>query len=301
MKKQVDIISSSSINKEKWNDCVRNSSSPVIYAYSFYLDQLAANWHGIVVNDYEAVFPLPWKTKFGIRYSYHVPFIQQLGVFCKSNFDVQEEMLNNLFRFVRYGDYIFNYGNSAIKNTIKHNNFVLHLFNSYNDIAAGYKKDLVQNLKKAGKENLLYAYEPVTAAIELYQDLYSSRTAHVMSADYDNFLSLCKTLAKAGNAFARKICNEKNETLAVALLLKDEHRLYNMMNSSTEAGRKTEANHLLFDKIFGEFAGTNLLFDFEGSDIPGVKSFYEKFGAENQPYYSIHFNRLPFPLRLLKK
>ena len=81
MKKQIDIISSSSINREKWNNCIRNSSNPIIYAYSYYLDHIAENWHGVIVNDYEAVLPIPWKRKFGIRYCYHIPFVQQLGIF----------------------------------------------------------------------------------------------------------------------------------------------------------------------------------------------------------------------------
>jgi hypothetical protein len=73
------------------------------------------------------------------------------------------------------------------------------------------------------------------------------------------------------------------------------------MNSTTEAGRKMEANHFLLNSILQQFAGSNLIFDFEGSDIPGVKIFYEKFGAVNQRYYKMHFNQFPFPLNLLKR
>jgi hypothetical protein len=77
--------------------------------------------------------------------------------------------------------------------------------------------------------------------------------------------------------------------------------LYNLMNSTTNAGRKTGANHFLFDEIFKEFAASNLVFDFEGSDIPGVKIFYEKFGAANQPYYRLHFNKLPPLIKWIKQ
>jgi hypothetical protein len=57
----------------------------------------------------------------------------------------------------------------------------------------------------------------------------------------------------------------------------------------------------LYDKILEEFTETPLLFDFEGSDLPGIKSFYEKFGATNQPYFHWHFNQLPFFLKRIKK
>ena len=74
-----------------------------------------------------------------------------------------------------------------------------------------------------------------------------------------------------------------------------------MASSTADAGRKTGANHLLFDNIIREYSGKNLILDFEGSDIGGIKSFYKKFGAVNQPYFTWHFNKLPWPLRLFKQ
>ncbi len=89
--------------------------------------------------------------------------------------------------------------------------------------------------------------------------------------------------------------------MATSLLLRDEKRLYNMMNTTTLAGRKKESNHFLLNAIIEEFSGQDLVFDFEGSDLPGVKSFYESFGPINQPYYKIKYNQLPSLVRLLKK
>ena len=89
--------------------------------------------------------------------------------------------------------------------------------------------------------------------------------------------------------------------VAAALLLKDNKRIYNIMNVVTEEGRKKEANYFLMNNIIQEFAGTELIFDLEGSDLPGVKSFYQKFGAINQPYFHWHFNDLPWYIKLVKK
>ena len=74
-----------------------------------------------------------------------------------------------------------------------------------------------------------------------------------------------------------------------------------MINSNFPEGRSNETNYLLLSSIWKEFAQTGLLFDFEGSDTPGIKTFYKKFGSTNQQYYSIHFNNLLWPIRLLKK
>ena len=73
------------------------------------------------------------------------------------------------------------------------------------------------------------------------------------------------------------------------------------MPTTTPLGRKQYAMHFLLDNLFKEYAGTTRLFDFEGSDLAGVKKFYEQFGSINQPYLHWHFNHLPWWLRLIKK
>ncbi len=301
---RIEIIPANHIDKMKWDACINNSNSPLIYATTFYLDYIADNWHGIVVNDYDCIMPIVWRIKYGIRYCYDVPFTQQLGWFQqRANIITAADLLKILFSFSKYGDYTFNFRNAeTISDAAFCNNYILPLSQSYAEITNRYSNDLVNNLKKAGKENFIYSpEESFETAVNFYQQLYQSRTPHVSNNDFQKFKNLCAFLAKQGNVIVRKVCNGKNELLSIVLLLKYGNRLYNMMNSTTAEGRKTEANHFLFDHIFQEFAGIDLLFDFEGSDIPGIRKFYEKFGAVNQPYAILHFNHLPFPLKLLKR
>ncbi|HXL58697.1 MAG TPA: hypothetical protein VN958_20685 [Chitinophagaceae bacterium] len=302
MSSAVEIIPSHQINKSKWDACICSSSNALIYATSFYLDHMADNWHGIVVSDYDCVMPLPWRKKFGIKYCYDIPFIQQLGWFEQHQINNLLLLIKKFFGFYSYGDYAFNFHNTQkITNASICSNYVLDLSKSYNRLKENYNTDLIYNLKKAYKQELTYSHGEYNTAIDLYKDLYKQRMLHVSDKDFKNLRLLCSYLSKSNNVVVRNILNVKNELLAIALLLKDEKRLYNMMNSTTEGGRKTEANHFLFDSIFKEFSESNLLFDFEGSDIPGIKNFYEKFGAVNQPYYKLYFNHLPFPFNILKR
>ena len=97
MDKAIKILNPDQINKASWDACVRNSSNSLIYAFSFYLDAICENWSGIILNDYEAVMPVPWKKKFGIIYCYEVPFIQQLGWFSNN-----EDDFNDVFFYHPY-------------------------------------------------------------------------------------------------------------------------------------------------------------------------------------------------------
>jgi hypothetical protein len=302
MSPEIEILPSHKIDKQKWDDAINSSTSPLIYATSIYQDHLADNWHGIVIENYETVMPIAWRKKYGIRYAYDVPFIQQLGWFSKNAITNASPLIRSLLSFCKYGDYNFNYDNKVgLTNMTDRKNYVIDLSRPYTEIVSNYKTDLTNNLKKAQKEEFIYANEKVDTAIEIYTSLYREKIPRTTETDLINFRRLCTELFKSNRAFAKKVMSGSGELLAVALLLKDEKRLYNIMNSTTEAGRKAEANHFLLNNILQEFAGRNLIFDFEGSDIRGVKIFYEKFGAVNQRYYKMHFNQFPFPLNLLKR
>lgn len=297
MHDQIEIIPSFDIDENKWNQCVVQSDSPLLYANALYLNYCCDNWSGIVVNDYDAVMPVPWRKKFGIRYCYTVPFIQQLGYFTRGK-DLSGTLLATLKTFCRYGDYTFNYANQITGTA--HCNYVLDLSVGHDAIIAGYKSDAKRSIRMAAHHSLLYIPGAADEAISFYKRLYSDRIPHVQENEYRRFAKLCIELEKLGSVIVRKAVKENGEVLSISLILNDGKRLYNITNSTTESGRTMFANYYLYDHIFAEFAGNDFLFDFEGSDLEGVALFYRKFGAILQSYTSIHINTFPFPLSMLK-
>jgi hypothetical protein len=262
------------------------------------------HWSGIVLGDYQTVMPVPWRSKFGIRYTYDVPFIQQLGWFSKNGLPDAGEMLEALFSFVKYGSYTFNYANQiSHPDSLQQNNFIINLSQPYEAIARHYNDDADNNLKKAARFPLSYQPCNCETPVGLFKRAYSDRFSHTKYQDYCNFLGLGNLLAEKQMAFSRMVVDEHTGiVLASALFFKDGQRIYNIMNTTLEAGRKKSANHFLLDNVLREFAGTGLVFDFEGSDVPGIMQFYEKFGAANQPCPRLEkFNLLPFPLNKLKR
>jgi hypothetical protein len=66
-----------------WNACIESNEYYIPYARFEYLDALCnGSWGALVKGRYEAVFPLPYRKKWGlIPYVYQPVFCQQLGVF----------------------------------------------------------------------------------------------------------------------------------------------------------------------------------------------------------------------------
>ena len=298
----MEIIPAYNINIDKWDDCV-SANGGLIYATTTYLNVMTDNWSGLVINDYETVMPLPWRRKWGIRYLYTPSFMQQLGWIGKSRIDLN--VLNQLLDgFIQYGDYLFNSTNHFYLSTetlTPKCNCILDLSKDYQQIQLNYSKELIGYLKKAKKNGLIVTNTDVSFAVDAYKKLYSDRFSSTDDLDYQHFIQLCNLLEKQGKAFARKVIDENEKRLAIGLFLKDNNRIYNLMPSTYPEGRKLCAMHFLLDTIFHENAGKQLIFDFEGSDHPGIKQFYQLFGSTEESYMHWHFNHLPRIIKIIKK
>jgi hypothetical protein len=300
MQPEILIVPAHEIDTKKWNRCISESPNGLIYAASDYLDHLADYWTGIIVNDYEAVMPVAWRKKYGIRYSYNVPFIQQLGVFSKEVLVPVDKLMNALFSVCRYGDYYFNFGNE-VANARTHTNFILPLDKSFENITRGFSEGVMYSVNKAAGHGLQYVEASIDEAIDACRHLYRQRVSHVSDNQFERFKTVCKLFQGQDKIVCRKVIDKNSTTLSILLLLKDGKRLYNMLNNTVPAGREQNANYFLMAGVWKEFEQSGLLFDFEGSDLPGVRAFYKKYGATDQPYHSVHFNHLPWPLKLLRR
>ena len=303
MKSTITILPAREIDENKWNHCVVENTNGLIYSSTAYLNAMAENWQGLIIDDYASVMALPWKKKIGIRYAYTPPFIQQLGLIGDTTSVDWQELLAAVQGFISFADIHFNFSNTAIQSITEvfpKTNLVLDLAVGYLAIESGYKTDLKENIKKANTGHVVYGNEDYKIGIERYKSYYRERMPHIKENDYNNFLRLCQSLQKKDQCFARSVRNESGDVLAIGVFLSDQKRIYNLMNTTSKKGRDKEANHLLLNSVIKEFSGKCLLFDFEGSELPGVRFFYEKFGAENEPYFHYHFNGLPWLLRKFK-
>ncbi len=304
----IKYLSNEEIDKARWDNCIINADNGLIYASSFYLDAISPGWHGITNEAYDWVLPITSGKKLGISYLYQPNFTQQLGVFYKKNANIPwQEILDYLKTKFRFWEISWNYATPVdqIPPSItlhSSTNFILNLSKPYQDIAAHYHNMLKKDLKRSKPFSLrCISTSNYDKSITLYREYYGNRIPHVNQLHYDAFKKACAYANSNNKLLCREAINANNEVVAIALLLFDGNRLYNIMNTTLNAGKKLNANHFLIDAIIQEFAGSNIVLDFEGSDLPGIKAFYENFGVVNQPYYMLKYNNLQWHVRLFKK
>ncbi|OQP65347.1 hypothetical protein A3860_16910 [Niastella vici] len=298
---QIQYLHRNQIDTGKWDQCIDNAANGLIYARTFYLDCLTDDWDALVLGDYEAVMPLTWRKKIGIRYLYQPAFTQQLGIF--THVVITEELVIAFLKEVearfRFAEIFLNYAH-GVKALPACANFVLSFQRSYEQLQQNYKPGLVKSLKRCRRFNLTYCEEAGhKMVLHAYKEMYGGRMPHVSNEDYINFETLCTFLPNESRVV--RVVKENNQLLSAALMLRYKNRLYLLVSVTWPEGRSRDAYHFLLDRVIHEFAESELTLDFEGSELPGVAHFYRSFGTIDQPYFFYHYNRLPWPLRLLKK
>lgn len=304
---QIQYLVNSKIDKAKWDACISKASNGIIYGYSFFLDHMADQWDALVWKDYEAVMPLPWRRKYGIKYAYQPYFTAQGGIFFThplSSETIEKfiEAIPEAFKYLSlHLNEMLHFLPSARYKLRNRTNYVLPLQQQYEALYKDYTEDAKKNLRRAEKfQTTIRESDDVASAIGLYRQQYGGLNKKIGDKDYNRLQKLIRYLLSKKWALCYQVFLGK-EVVAAAIFLKDNKRLYYILGAPTAKGRETKAIHTLIDFIIKGHASSELALDFEGSDIDSVADFYIKFGPQKKTYQQFIYNRLPFLFRWLKR
>jgi hypothetical protein len=270
----------------------------LIYAESRYLDITAPGWDALISGDYEAVFPLPHRSKWGIKYVFQPAFCQQLGVFGAHDATPFLEAIPTEFRLI---DLQLNSGNIAsVGKQMKRPNLVLDLSHPIELIRKNYSDNTRRNLRKTEAEGL--RHDTTGELAELIR-LFREHRGKEITMGPDDYLLLEKLHTDPG--LSRRfelqcIRNAEGKLLAGALFLRSSHGWIFLFSAIHPEGRKTGAMSAVIDRFIERHAGEATILDFEGSSDPNLHRFYKSFGSSETVYLQVRINRLPLVLRLFK-
>jgi hypothetical protein len=320
------------IDTVQWDNCIGNAPNGLIYGHSFYLDRMAVNWDALVLNDYEAVMPLPWKKKWGIYYLAHPPLTASLGIFGASITEaLTSQFINAIPARFKLVDLLLNRNNFLPSSGIQsmRSNYVLDLHRPYETIYNEYRNNVRRNVKKAQQLNCRYATDiPLEEIIKLARWQIQQQVTNIGEEDYTHFKDLFNYLAslddegdvaerngielrgyKPRRAAVYKPCSgatsgvytSNNELVASCVWFYSHGRAYYILVGNHPNGKTIGASHFLIDRFIHDHAGQELLLDFEGSDIASLAFYYSSFGGVKEVYPALQFQRLPWWLRWKSK
>ena len=293
------------VDRKKWDATLDQASNSLPYAYSWYLDIVAAGqWAALVENDYERIMPLAWnRKKWGYRQVFQPLFSQQGGIFGK---ETGEEEVKLFLRQIP-PDFRYVQLNLNEKNDIanvpgflfrQRHNILLDLSGDYDQLLSNYSKSLRKRIRKAGE--MLELKDPISP-LEL-TDFYSQNLQHkvgLRKSEYQMVTRLMQVAIEKGKGKIHSVFTRDGELAASGFFLISNQRVINLFGASNELGRTHHAMHFLLDRMIESHAASPGVFDFEGSQIPTLADFFLSFGGKKVEYWQVKRNLLPKWIREL--
>ena len=299
----IKYLKNSEIDKSKWDECIANSPNGLIYSTSLFLDNMATDWDALIMDDYSAVMPLPFRKKYGIHYVYPPAFSQQIGITSLQEISpvVVVSFLKNIPKKFRYVEMNFNTANVFSRtNNITRNNYFLPLSNSFEALKKSFSRSANRNIRKAIEENIT-TKEAVDAdeIIAIHRARFNDKVG-ANEEDYQRLQKLFLALKESDMLFTIG-AYKANRLIAGSVYFVYKNRITFIINGNNEESLKNGATHLLMNETIKKFSGKEFILDFEGSDFPEFVRFYKQYGAVQENYTMIKINNLPWPLSLFKK
>lgn len=304
------LLRRSQLDTHAWDDCIASAINPLLYGYSWYLDAVlpAPNWQwqALVQTDaqgrYTAVMPVPLRRKAG-QWVVHQPlFCPFLDVFSRdAQLDLTAFVAAIVQRF-RYGSRLALRFQPALTNlTVQvRTTHVLDLSVGYAQLLANYTPDRRLNRQRAHRQawQLIDSTDPEPLLILFRQHHAHTIDGGVADWAYAILRQLLAELHKRGLA-TLQYAQLDGQTEAGMLLATSNGRTIYLFNAASETGRRGNARTVLLDQYIQAQAGQPIVFDFESPEKPSIAAFYRSFGAREEPYFSLHWNRLTVAERWL--
>lgn len=287
------------IDEMKWNNCINHAFNGNLYGYSWFLDIVAGQWDALVENDYERIFPLVYRRKFGIYYIYQPFFTQQLGLYSTTRLDTEAlgafiQAIPAKFRQTEINLNTLNKVEGLGVKVIPQLNHELDLIHSYEKIRQAYSENLLRNLKKPDKAGLTISKNiKPDDIIDLFRMNRGKEIVHLHEKDYLKLKRIAYTCMYKGIANIQGVYDQQNQLCAGAFFILSNNKAIFLFSGLSEEGRESGAMPFLIDNFIREHSGQHLTFDFDGSNEPSLARFYKSFGSKECNYQRVVLDRLP--------
>lgn len=291
----IQIVHRDKISVTQWNQLLQENHNPSPYAEIYYLDAVCIKWSALVFDDYKAVLPFCWNKKWGVRYIYQPPFLQQMMYVGPA---LNAEMLDKVKLILyAFADFIDLKTNLALSE-FSRNNFELDLNQTYSFLEKQFNSQTKRNLKN--KEVDIREEEDIDQFIKFYQQ-HTIPKIEDWKTDFSKVQKNLLWKLKEQGALKIMSASQEDKIVTQIAFVVSDNRIIQLMNSTSEEGRKLHGNSHILNHFIQQYADKPYVLDFEGSQIEPIAHFNKGFGAVNHPYFHLMSNRLRFPFNLFKR
>lgn len=287
------------INFDKYIKCINQSAQKKSYAYPHYLDIVCdGNWEVLVYNDYEAVMPIPFIKKMGLKLVIMPKLNQQLGVFSQQDSKVVNDLfLTFLESKYAVWYYAFNDTNMFSKTLKSRKNYLIPMGN-YEVVRQKYSPKRKRKLRL--DPDVLEESERILVE-DFSQIEVFIRANHVGvgGKDLEDFIEVFRRFYNHGSLKVYGFRYQKQWINMIALYEDDINSVLLGTFNQKEFVKLSGACVLIDDAIRDNIE--KKIFDFEGSELPNVEEFFRGFRPDLQPYNCIDNSKKEAIIQAVKR
>lgn len=301
----IRLVKHSELDKAAWDNCIEKAVNGNIYGFSWYLDIVCEEWDALITEDYETVFPLTHRKKFGIWYLYQPFFTQQLGIFSIRHItpEIVEAFLSTIPKKYRLAEINLNAYNKPDKKkwqVTENLNHELDLIEPYGITKKNYSQNTSRNIAKAMNHSISISSNiKPEDIVTMFRQNKGKQFSHLRDHDYRKFIRLAYECIVNNKAICYGAYTAQNSLCAGAIVVFSHRKAVFLFSSTNEIARENSAMFLLIDHFIQDLSGNHLTLDFEGSNDLNLARFYKSFGSVRIKYPGLRFNRLPLPVKFL--
>jgi hypothetical protein len=292
------------IDREQWDNCIRNSPGVKPYAYSWYLDIMSPGWEALVDDDYDSVFPLPGLSKFGIRYIATPVFLQQVGAYSPD-----KPASSSLVEFLHFIPDFYRLIDLSVGQKIElegfriteRDNYVLDLSKPYEQLWEKFSPHCRRNIETSSRKGIELVNDITPdELIDLFILNKGKDLKAISGRDYQrlkNLMNFC-LINKKGRIIG--VRGARKRLIYGLFIVETRGSKIMLFVVNTPQSREKRIGYFVINELVKLNASTRTILDFAGSSIPEIASFMASFGSVNEPYYRVYRNRLFWPVRMMK-
>jgi len=247
---------------------------------------------GLIENRNEKIFfPFTGDVFFWKWRIFQLPYCQRFSPFSASKIELEVESSTLWLEWLKKKSYSCQWAfpametNSSITGLRTKTNQFLNLENSAETIFATWKKGRINALpKSAGLETIEANHENFKQYLNSLNQTEDGRGWKPNAFEKAAILRISNS-EFFGNNIKRFAVVENEMCLSLILLLEWNGRWHYLFSQSSARGFETDSLTRFFYDFLLANAGKGGIFDFEGSSLPGVHSFFQSLGAEEEHYF----------------
>ncbi len=299
------LLHNEKINLGRWDNCINTSINGSIFAFSWYLEAIDDDWHGLIWDDYEYVMPLFHYITGSRKFFYTPSLIPKLGIFSpnlltEKNTKQFLDYLNEEGSLSHIALSKFNKLPAELGQGLKNiQTYEMDLINFYNSYFNNYHKKVKEDLRRSIKNNIF-----VTKGISFesyYKFLERAQSFPKIRKRQKNQLKkLLPKLIKNNLADIYGAFTRKNELCATSLFVRSRPKNHLLLASTLTRGVKNNALSLIIDRFIEANSEKKQTLSLDALS-KNRKEFPNPAQMGFQPYYSYLYQPQRIPLIYQKK